>query len=98
MNEGIQPHPRNAGGPFYVVNGCCAACELPLLVAPELFAFDGKEHCYVKRQPSSKEEFDRALLAASDAELACIRYRGSDPEILRRFGELGRPELCDDRP
>lgn len=98
MNEGIQPHPKNAAGPFYVVNGCCASCELPLEDAPELFAFDGKSHCYVKRQPSSKEEFDKALLAASGAELACIRYKGSDPEILRRFAELGRPELCDDRP
>jgi hypothetical protein len=92
------PHPRNVPGPFYVVDGCCTACDVPVTEAPDLFAYDEACHCYVKRQPQSAEELDRALRAAWLAELQCIRYRGDDPEVLRRFAELGEPHLCDVPP
>jgi hypothetical protein len=38
------------------------------------------------------------LRAVWAAELQCIRYRGQDPEVLRRLGELGEPHLCDVPP
>lgn len=98
MSEPIHPHPKNVPGPFYVVNGCCTACDVPFAEAPGLFAYDGKNHCYVMRQPGTKQELNRMLRAAWAAELQCIRYRGEDPEVLRRFGELGDPHLCDIAP
>ena len=98
MSEILRPHPMNASGPFYVVDGCCTACDIPFAEAPGLFEYDGKNHCYVKRQPATTEELNRMMRAAWAAELQCIRYRGQDPEVLRRFGELGEPHLCDVAP
>jgi hypothetical protein len=98
MDETNRPHPKNVPGPFYVVDGCCTACGVPLSEAPGLFTFDEAHHCYVERQPRTKEEFDRAFHAVWAAELGCIRYRGDDPEVLRRFAELGEPHLCDVPP
>jgi 4Fe-4S single cluster domain of Ferredoxin I len=54
-------HPKNATGQFYVVNGCCTACGVPTAIAPELFDFDATDHCYVKRQPNSDAEMEKAL-------------------------------------
>jgi len=93
-----KPHPKNAPGPFYVIDGCCTACDVPVSEAPGLFAYDETNHCFVKRQPSTPREFDRAFLVAWAAELECIRYRGDDPQMLRRFAELGQPDLCDIPP
>lgn len=98
MTEHIEPHPKNVPGPFYVENGCCTACDVPFTLAPDHFAYDGEGHCYVKRQPVNKEEIDRMLRAAWAAELECIRYRGQGPEVLRRLGEAGEPQLCDVPP
>jgi hypothetical protein len=98
MSETTRPHPSNAPGPFYVVDGCCTACDVPFVETPGLFAYDGKNHCYVKRQPGTKAELNRMLRTVWAAELQCIRYRGEDPEVLRRFGELGEPHLCDVPP
>lgn len=98
MTESIRPHPLNVLGPFYVVDGCCTACDVPFVEAPGHFAYDGKNHCFVKRQPGTKEELNRMLRAVWAAELQCIRYRGQDPEVLRRLGELGEPHLCDTTP
>jgi hypothetical protein len=98
MSENVQPHPMNSPGAFYVVDGCCTACDVPFAEAPGLFEYDGKNHCFVKRQPATKEELNRMMRAAWAAELMCIRYRGRDPEVLRRFGELGEPHLCDEAP
>lgn len=98
MSETIRPHPLNVLGPWYVVDGCCTACDVPFVEAPGHFAYDGTNHCYVKRQPTSKEELNRMLRAAWAAELQCIRYRGQDPEVLRRLGEIGEPNLGDVPP
>ena len=98
MSEIGQPHPENVQGPFYVLNGCCMACDVPVSEAPDLFTYDVANHCYVKRQPHTKEEFERTLRVAWSAEVECIRYRGVDPEVLRRFAEFGSPHLCDVAP
>src|SRR6202035_4919756 len=77
----------NAPGPFYVSDGCCISCDLPLREAPGLFAYDGKNHCYVSRQPAGKNDPDTMVYVAWAAETQCIRYRGQDSGILRRFAE-----------
>lgn len=92
MNE---PHPDNAPGPFYVVKDCCTRCGVPQLCAPELFGLDADENCFVKRQPAGEGELDQMVLATWMAELSCIRYQGTEPDILRRLAELEREGLCD---
>ena len=91
-------HPKNATGPFYVVNGCCTACGVPTAIAPELFDFDATDHCYVKRQPNSDAEVERALQVLRAQELECVRYRGNDEAILRRLAEAGEAHQCDHPP
>ncbi len=95
MADCVRPHPQNADGAFYVTDGCCTACGVPISSAPDLFAWDSREHCFVRRQPSTPVETDQMLRAVRGAELDCIRYRGRDPDILERFAELGVPQLCD---
>jgi hypothetical protein len=65
------------------------------MIAPELFAYDAQSHCFVRRQPETKSEVNQAVRVAWSGETECIRYRGNDPAILRRFAELGRSHLCD---
>ncbi|MEZ5427376.1 MAG: ferredoxin [Pyrinomonadaceae bacterium] len=95
MSDSEKPHPLNAPGGFYVVNECCTACDVPNSTAPELFAYDREMHCYVKRQPENKAELDKAILVTAYAELECVRYRGSDPDTIRRIAETGNAHLCD---
>jgi hypothetical protein len=98
MNEPLRPHAMNVAGPFYVVDGCCTACDVPFEEAPGLFAYDDKSHCYVKRQPGTKQEVNQMLRAVGASEVECIRYGGKDHEIIRRLAELGQPYLCDIAP
>jgi ferredoxin len=91
-------HPKNAAGPFYVLNGCCTACGVPTAIAPELFEFDSTDHCYVRRQPNSNAEMEKALHVLRAQELDCIRYRGTDEAILRRLAEAGEAHHCDHPP
>src|SRR2546426_5175715 len=95
MSNGDKPHAKNVPGAFYVVDGCCTACGVPDAVAPALFAFDADGHCYVKRQPGTAEETEAALHVVRTQELGCIRYRGTDPVILRRLAEAGEAAQCD---
>ncbi len=95
MSNDEKPHPLNVAGDFYVVDGCCTACDVPFVEAPDLFAYDGTNHCYVARQPSSVTELNAALRATWAAELQCIRYRGSDKDTIRRLAEMGNAHLCD---
>ncbi|WDI39766.1 ferredoxin [Bremerella sp. P1] len=98
MSEPIKPHPENVEGPFYVEYGCCTACDVPMVEAPGLFAYDSDNHCYLKRQPNTAEEITNAIGAAWNAELQCIRYRGDDADVLRRLAELDLRQLCDVAP
>ena len=98
MSDEGSIHPKNAAGPFYVLNGCCTACGVPTAIAPELFEFDSTDHCYVKRQPSSNAEMEKALHVLRGQELGCIRYRGTDESILRRLAEAGGADQCDHPP
>lgn len=94
----IHPHPKNAAGPFYVQYGCCTACDVPMSEAPDLFAYDETHHCFVTRQPTTKQETDRMFRAVLGGEMECLRYRGNDLQIMRRMAELGLPHLSDTAP
>lgn len=100
MNDlGCPPHPANSPGDFYVSDGCCATCGVPLDIAPEVFAWvEGEPHCVVAHQPNTVAALENTLEAIRSAETACIRYRGSDPTILRRLVEMGEGEQCDRPP
>src|SRR5688500_5953781 len=95
MSDENESHPDNVPGPFYVTAGCCTACGVPFVAAPELFAYDPSGHCFVKQQPLTPEETEHALHAVRGAELDCIRYRGRDMAVLQRFAELDELHLCD---
>lgn len=98
VSDAAPIHPKNAPGPFYVVNGCCTACGVPTAIAPDLFEFDSTDHCYVKRQPNSNAEIEKALHVIRAQELDCVRYRGTDGVILRRLAEAGEAHHCDHPP
>ena len=75
-----KPHPLSAPGRFYVDADCCITCGVPLVVAPDLFAWapDVDGHigpCYVKRQPVAAEELERMHLAMESQEAGCIYDR-----------------------
>ena len=89
-------HPNNAPGPFYVEADCCLRCGIPWELAPELFGRDPQDVCFVARQPGSAAETDRMLEVLLSQELECIRYEGSDPEVVTRLAARGRAQLCDD--
>lgn len=93
------PHPKNAPGPFYVVQGCCTACMVPHEMAPTLMGFDEADgHCFFSRQPDDEEGLYRAVRAVWSSELECLRYGGHSPEVLRRLAEIGAAEACDHPP
>lgn len=96
--EPIRPHPKNVDGPFYVEYGCCTSCDVPMQQAPKHFAYDGDKHCYVCRQPQTAADTTDMIGTAWMAELQCIRYRGNNPDVLRRMAELDLRELCDVQP
>jgi hypothetical protein len=97
-----RPHPANVPGDYYVEDGCCITCEVPLAWAPDLFAwcFDsqGSPHCYVKKQPETSDEEGRMFEAIRHAEAGCIRYCGRDRAIQQRLVEAGEGPICLDLP
>lgn len=90
----MRHHKRDDKGEFYVEPDCCLLCGVPEAIAPDLFE-TGENHCWVKRQPDSKTDFDKAIEAMWSAEVDCIRYSGSEKTILRRLGEAGLTDLAD---
>ena len=93
------PHRKNVPGDFYVEDGCCTSCDVPMLEAPELFTYDvdasGSHHCYVSRQPADESELDDMLNTISCAEFECIHYAGRDDAILARMKQINAAHLCD---
>lgn len=96
MSDERRPHPKNAPGPFYVVNGCCMMCMAPHEQAPTLMGFDDLDgHCFVKQQPQTDEEIYLAIRAVRSSEVQCLHYGGDDPNILLRLVEIGEADACD---
>jgi hypothetical protein len=83
-------------GDFYVQEGCCTACGVPQLIAPELVGWTEEKapSCYWIRQPESPEEVDRAIKIIQTQELGCHRYAGNDPAILERLPREDCDFLC----
>lgn len=98
VTQKYKAHPKNVPGPFYVVNGCCTACGVPDVLAPDLFAYDQDNHCFVKRQPATAADLESALDVIVGQELGCIRYHGSEDDVLRRLAEVGEANQCDVAP
>jgi hypothetical protein len=71
------PNPKNVPGDFYVEDGCCTLCGVPVGTAPDLFSQDD-EQCWVSRQPASENDFAIMLKVLRTQELGCVRYRGND--------------------
>lgn len=96
-----EPYPENVPGPFYVGDGCCTACDLPIEIAPDLFAYTPRlirpRHCFVQKQPTTADELTRMLRVVWGAETECVYYRGSDTDTLRRLAELDR-SFCSEIP
>jgi hypothetical protein len=89
------PHPLNVPGPFYVLDQCCTNCGVPKLFAKENFASTPDHHCYVSRQPAGESELKGMLDVIVHAELACIRYAGSNVRILQRLADAEAADQCD---
>lgn len=93
------PYPKNAPGDFYSVDQQCMLCGRPHTVAPDLLTWDlddqGRQiHCYFKKQPETRNELEQAIKAL---EISCgsLRYRGDNPEVLRRLHECGKGHVID---
>jgi hypothetical protein len=53
--------------------------------------------CFFKEQPRTKEQIDKAIEILKVSCIDAIRYRGKDPEILKRLKDLGLERLCDNK-
>ncbi|HIF00001.1 MAG TPA: ferredoxin [Planctomycetes bacterium] len=94
----LTPAPENVDGDFYVGEGCCTCCDVPMIEAPGLFTYSQRDeyvHCYVSKQPDTGKELDDMLRTISCAETRCIHYRGNDAVILRRLVSRGDSDVCD---
>lgn len=94
-----EPYPENVPGDFYVERDCCTLCDVPRTIAPNLFTYsgrtDGYDYCYVSKQPEDSNELKAMLEVIQCAELQCIHYRGTDPEIISRIRAMGEIAVCD---
>jgi ferredoxin len=89
-------HPRSAPGDFYVQAECCMSCMVVFEVAPDLFGQDHETgECFVQRQPTTETEVDRMLEAVRSAEARCVRYAGSNAEVIQKLVARGEQRQCD---
>lgn len=91
----------NISGPFYVTDQCII-CSLPVEIAPKNFQWhyeagctDCPHSCYAIKQPETQDELSAVIEAMLGSCVQGIRYRGTDPEILKRLTSLGAEGLCD---
>jgi hypothetical protein len=94
-----------APGPFYVVKRQCLICDFPNQMAEGNFSWDDAfqkggctgcpNHCRVEKQPETPEELAQVIEAALGSCVEAIRYCGTDPEVLAKFGAEGKAHLCD---
>lgn len=90
-------HPKNVDGDFYVEDGCCTLCGVPQRYAPDLFSDidDEADHCYVKKQPQSRDELSRMIDVAYAVDLACLRYSGTCPAVIAELSDPNGYQICD---
>src|SRR4051812_29125062 len=87
-------HAREPGVVVYVDSDCCTNCGVPWHFAPEVFG-QGRDVCYVKRQPVGVTELRKVLRVFRSQELGCIRYAGRDARIVSILRRVGEAEACD---
>ena len=95
----------SAPGPFYAIKNECIICSLPVEIAPETIKYHEApcarcpegcpDHCYVSRQPQTREEIDRMIEVVAHSCVQAYRYCGTDPGILHRLVEAGCEKQCD---
>jgi len=95
------PFSVNATGPFYVTDQCIL-CALPVETALANIQWHYEagctacpRSCHVIKQPEDEDELAAVIAAMLGSCVQAIRYRGSDPAILRRLVDLGAGQLCD---
>lgn len=108
----VQPRydrePDSIPGPFYVAADTCIVCALPPETAPANITWDDSfqrggcegcpNHCRVSKQPETDEELELMIEATWGSCVQAIRYCGTDEYTLKRFQEMGIPEICDSLP
>ena len=95
-------------GPFYIDQVECVTCGACQAVAPDLIEVvedvSGCGPYRFRRQPQNAVEEGQAIAAINGCCVACIYYRGDDPEITRRISDFPMmpghthsiPQLSDD--
>lgn len=86
-----KPHPDNAPGDFFVEDGCCTSCGVPMAEAPELFSWN-ETQCYVSRQPTRAAELGRMLRVLRQQDVYCIHYKGNNPRLVKEQGQRDAEE------
>jgi hypothetical protein len=96
------PHPQNAPGPFYSENEGCIACGAPNAEAPDLMEWYEEpcttglySHCIFCRQPETPDEVQQAIRAMNVSCVENLRYRGTNPAIVKQLHDMGKEHLCD---
>jgi len=88
----------NVDGPFYITTQCII-CGLPPETAPANITFEREcrepRTCHFFKQPETQEELNSVLEAMRGSCVEAVRYRGTDPEILRQIQERGLSHLAD---
>ena len=94
----VPPHPMNVEGDFFVEDGCCVACLVPMENTADMLKYDDSVgHCYVVRQPVGRDETMRMAEAISLSEVFCIHYAGYDTTVLSTLRKLGRLSQHNER-
>lgn len=94
-----KPFHRNVPGPFYVGEGCLL-CVVPETEAPTMISsppgpVQGDTSCLVHRQPHSYDDVKIMIQAMAASCIECVRYRGTDPGVLRLLAEKKQSHLAD---
>jgi hypothetical protein len=91
----MKPHAMNAPGDFFVRDGCCMSCLVPVESVPHLLTYDHNlQHCYVHRQPATEAETEQMVAALRQSEVRCIYYKGSDNQVIALLKSKGDSEQC----
>lgn len=79
-----KPYKLNVEGDFFVEDGECLACTLPITEAPDLIGED-EYHCYFKKQPKTDEEIRDAIFAMEVSCCEAVRYKGKDTDVIAKI-------------
>ena len=80
----MKRYPKNCEGDFFVEDGECILCTLPVSEAPALMECDDLS-CYFKKQPKTDEEIGDAISAIAVSCCGAVKYCGTDKEVIKRM-------------